>query len=225
MYLSTHIKSSIDIIKSHTIVLFITAIVTGINILNLLLSYLKHNSWLNIPAMIITFLTTLVMYGLYYEIIEDKYTSMREIFSKYVYGYFIVSLVMALPLMVSSFLLSLTTFENTSQLTLKFISLLVLVMFMYVDPFFFHTNKVIISFKYGIDFFVRNIKESLSLIAAVILLFVFNSILSIKLISLVSVNIFVYALVQYIFLFSFFIIDYALFIVLVLAIKEQHKMV
>ena len=225
MYLATYIKSSITIIKTHTIVLLITAIVSGINTANFLLSYLKHNSMLNIPAMVVTFVTTLVMYGLYYEIIENKYTSMREIFTKYVYGYFVVTLIIALPIMMLSLFLSLPTSGNTYQSIQKIGTILVLVVFMYVVPYFFHTNKIVESFKCGLGFLVNNFHKSLSLIVAVVLFYAVKIILGIKLVSLASESAYIYAFAQYIYMFSYFTFDYMLFIVLVLAITDKEKKV
>ena len=172
MNFATYIKSSITIIKTHTIVLLITAVVTGIIIANYLLSQYSHNNILSIPVLVITFATTLVMYGLYYEIIEDKYTSMREIFSKYLYGYFLVSLISALPIILVSLLIMLTSSGNTYQVIQKFFALLVSIVFMYVVPYYFQTNQVVESFRRGIGFLVKNFSTSLPIITAIFILYI-----------------------------------------------------
>ena len=172
MNLIAHIKSSFTIIKTHTIVLFITAIVSGAITFSSLWVHFKHNSWINIPGIVITFSTTLVMYGIYYEIIEDKYTSMGEIFSKYLYGYFVVSILTALPATLFSLLLLLTIHDNSFQSIQVVVSVLISVVFIYVIPYYFHTHKILKSFRDGIGFLADNFKKLLPLITAVV---VFNA--------------------------------------------------
>lgn len=224
MNLVTRIKSSVTIIKTHTIVLLITALVCGLNILNSILVQFKHISWMNIPVFIATFIVTLVMYGVYYEIIEDKYSSMNEIFSKYAYGYFIVSIIIVLPVILFSLLLSLTSLGTTYQSVEIIIPVLFSILFMYVVPYFFHTKKIVDSFKNGIGFLIGNFQKSLPLITVVFLFYVFKFSLGSKLATLASANAnaYLFALAQYIFIFSLFIFDYMLFVILILTITNKE---
>lgn len=225
MILSTHFKSSITIIKTHTIVLLITAVVSGIIIANYLLSYYNHSNILSIPVLAITFSTSLVMYGLYYEIIEDKYTSMREIFSKYLFGYFLVSLISALPIILISLPVMLTSSGNTYQVIQNFFALLVSIVFMYVVPYYFLTNQVIESFRCGIGFLIKNFSTSLPIITAIFILYISEYFFSSTLNSLVNINAYLFSFLQYTYVFLNFIVDYALFIVLLLTIKHKQNQV
>ena len=205
--------------------LLITGAVSGIIIANYLLSHYNHNNILSIPVLVISFTTTLVMYGLYYEIIEDQYTSMREIFSKYLYGYFLVSLISALPIILASLLVMLTSSGNSYQVIQKFFALLVSIVFMYVVPYYFLTNQVVESFRRGIGFLVKNFSTSLPIITAIFILYISEYFLSTTLISLVNINAYLFSFLQYTYVFLSFIVDYALFIVLVLTVKYKKNQV
>jgi len=105
-----------------------------------------------------------VIYGIYYEIIEDKYSSIMNIFRTYVIGYILVLLCMYIPIIFTTtlFMSASSSGVNTGyvMVTILFFSLL----FIYVIPTYYITGKILESIILGVRFFFNNMLSSAPLL-------------------------------------------------------------
>ena len=105
-----------------------------------------------------------VIYGIYYEIIEDKYSSIVNIFRTYVGGYILVLLCMYIPIIFTTalFMSASSAGMNTGyvMITILFFSLL----FIYVIPTYFISGQILESITFGVRFFFKNMLSSAPLL-------------------------------------------------------------
>ncbi|MBM9604781.1 hypothetical protein [Desulfopila inferna] len=162
--LKTYLLYAIYIVRTHPrILLFLAAV----GLLNGLIVYFPKSGFADLVSSI-TILSAIfispVIYGIYYEIIEEKYSSIATVFRTYVGGYLLLLFCMYIPVITATAMLMSSTGagENTAyvMLTILFFSML----FIYVVPAYFVSGKIIDSLIYGVSFFFRNIAGSAPLL-------------------------------------------------------------
>jgi len=216
---------SIALIRTYTIVLWITGIVAGINVSNFVLFCLSSQPTrpLSFVSSLITILSMATIYGIYYELIENRYTSMKEIFSKYAFDYLLLNILMAVPF---GSILLLIVYINPELLGLELqntISIFFKVLFIYVTPIFYVQNKIGASLIDGVKYLFSNIQASIPILAAVIIFNVLHILAKTKMFWLFDVNRFFFVLFQYAVLVTSFLFDYGLFIILILIITNKYE--
>lgn len=162
-----------------------------------------------------------VIYGIYYEIIEDKYSSIINIFRTYVGGYILVLLCMYIPIIFTTalFMSASSAGVNTGyvMVTILFFSLL----FIYVIPTYYISGKILESITFGVRFFFKNMLSSapllmLALFSELILLlshFQLQGIRESTPALFVTIDFFLYMLAS--------ITDFILFIMLIYVLKNE----
>ncbi len=222
--LAEHIVNSIYIIRTNTIILWflgligITSCINGLYPDNML-----HNVFMFIFIAAAVFATP-VIYGIYYEIIEDNYSSIGEIAKKYLLPY--LWLLFRLYSPVVFFAMVPLMSDPTSvpagyfQMTVITCSLL----FIYIIPTFYVSGNQKGSVLAGIQFLFKNISASAPLI--LVSLFAESMILLFEMKKqwLLDLNKFSYVIGEFLVYMTANIIDFILFITMVFVLKEYKNM-
>ncbi|MCP3898172.1 MAG: hypothetical protein GY707_00390 [Desulfobacteraceae bacterium] len=216
-----YIQDSLYIIKTTTIVLWFIVIVGAISSIN---SRYPESSlfWpITIVTSVLSLVSLPVIYGIYFELIEDTYSSIGEIAKKYIGRYIWLLFNMYMPVILIATLPSLIMPElgggGSFQLTIVSFSLL----YLYIVPWFYVSGDIRGSITEGIHFLIKNLSASTPLIfmtliaESLLLLFQYNK----NLFSGLHTALFV-VLDAGVFI-SASIVDYVVFIVLIFIIKSE----
>ncbi len=222
--IKTYLLYAIYIIRTNpTILLF----VAGIGLINGIGAYLPKSSFTDVTSSI-TFIATIfinpVIYGIYYEIIEDKYSSLGKIFSTYVAGYLILLFCMYIPI------ISITASVMSSPQingNVGFIMITILIfslLYLYVIPTYYITRTLVGSIIAGVQFLLKNLLNS----APVLLMALFAELLLLftqyKMVWLREVNLFLFAFMEFAVHMISNIVDFLLFIILIYILKNHGLM-
>ncbi len=220
-----YIDNAIYIIKTTTIVLWFLVLVGIISSITSLFPESPLYWPLTFSTSLLSVIAIPVIYGIYYELIEDRYSSMLEIATKYIGRYVWLLFSMYIPVVLLATLPQVMMPQLGSggsfQLTIVSFSLL----YLYVIPWFYVSDKTRGAITEGIYFLIKNLSAStplllLTLLAeSVMLIFQYNK----KWITDINTPLFVVADIAIYVIAS--VIDYIVFIVLIFilkAAKEAH---
>lgn len=222
--IQTYLMYAIYLVRTNPMILMFLAL---LGIVNSIGSYLPESSFAD-SAGTITFLARIfiipVIYGIYYEIIEDKYTSIGKIFSTYVAGYLLLIFCMYIPIIsVTATFMSSAQFDGNIviiMLTILVFSLL----YLYVIPTYYISRTIVGSMITGIQFLAKNLLNS----APVLLTALFAELLLLfsqyKMEWLREMNVLLFVIMEFSIYMIASIVDFLLFIILVYIIKN-HSMV
>lgn len=162
--LQTYLVYAVYIVRTNPTVLGFLAIFGFINGLAV---YLPENGFpqlLGTLTVLAAIFISPVIYGIYYEVIEEKYSSILNIFKTYVGGYLLVMFSMYIPIiMTTSILMSaMQGGPNTGAIILTI--LVFSMLFIYVIPAFYISGKILGSISFGIRFFFENLLSSAPLL-------------------------------------------------------------
>ncbi len=218
-----YINNAIYIVRTNTIVLWFLVLIGLISSIN---SRFPDSSlfWpITVFMGLVSLLSIPVIYGIYYELVEDTYSSIGDIAKKYIGRYIWLLFNMYLPVVLLATLPSLVLPElgggGSFQVTIVSFSLL----YLYVVPWFYVSNQIRGSITEGIHFLLKNLSAStplilLTLVAeSVMLLFQYNKAwfaeLNAPLFVLLDMSVFITAN----------IVDYLVFIVLIFILKSENE--
>ncbi len=218
-----YIENAIYIIKTTTIVLWFLVFV---GIISSITSLFPKSSlyWpLTFSTSLLSVLAIPVIYGIYYELIEDSYSSIVEIAKKYIGRYIWLLFSMYIPVVLLATLPSMIMPElgggGSFQLTIISFSLL----YLYVIPWFYVSNQTKGAITEGIHFLINNLSSSTPLLLltlcaeSAMLVFQFNKtwITELNTPFFVFFDIAIYVIAS--------IIDYIVFIVLIFILKAANE--
>ena len=149
---------SVSIIMSYRTILWIVGGLTVINILLLVLSYWQKSPILNFLHFIFTSVAVSIIYGMYYEVIEQRYSSIKEIFSKFSVGYLVLSFLIFIPVII--FMIFATFIKPLEQYYLLFkdtLTISTVLLTIYVIPYYYISNNIVSSILKGINFNIKNV--------------------------------------------------------------------
>jgi hypothetical protein len=105
-----------------------------------------------------------VIYGIYYERVEDKYSSIANIFRTYVFGYLLVLLCMYIPII---FTMTLIMPASPAEINTGYALVAILIfslLYIYVIPTYYISGKILESIVFGVRFFFKNLLNSAPLL-------------------------------------------------------------
>ncbi len=162
--LKTYFFYAVYILRTNPAILYFIAI---FGILNGITVYLPEGplvQLINSLTILAAIFISPVIYGIYYEVIEKKYSSLLNIFKTYVGGYLLVLFCMYIPIILTSTLIMSSSSAGANpgyiMLTIMVFSLL----FIYVIPTYYLSGKIFDSISFGIGFFFSNVLGSAPLI-------------------------------------------------------------
>jgi len=219
--LKQYLSYALMIVRTNTIVLWwigCIGILSGVSLL------LRDSSlfWpLNVVITILSIVSTPIIYGIYFELIEDTYTSIPQIAKTYIPGYLWLIVRMYLPpIFLASMLVSLTSGSSGGgvlEITLVLFSLI----YLFVIPSYYIIGTGRGSISQGVIYLSKNLVKATPIILTVLLLE--SSMLLVQYQrSVFSVEDgIVFVILDFLIYFCASVADYIVFIILIFVLKEH----
>ena len=223
--LKQYLNYGLQIVRMNTIVLWWIGFVGLLSAITLLVKDSPSFWPLNVVVTLLSILSTPIIYGIYFELIEDRYSSIPQIARTYVPGYLWLIIRMYLPpIFLASMLISLLAGSIPAfggggilELTLVFFSLL----YLFVIPKYYLNGTGRGAISEGIFFLSRNLPLATPIILAVLLLETGMLLLQYQRSSFSVDRGTVFIAVDFLVYFFASIADYLIFIILIFVLKES----
>ena len=215
------LNHALALVRRHTIILWWLVFLGLLNTVSTLTADTPFSRILSVLAFALSICSTPVIYGIYYELIEDIYSSLTNIIRTYVLPYLWLLVRMYLPVIFLAWLPVLLNPESATGGHFHVILVSFSLLYLYVLPFFYFTGKQQGSILMGITFLVRNISASTPLILVVLLLETVLLLVQYNKAALLARSSSLFIMLDFGSYLIASIIDFILFIVLVLILKGQ----
>ena len=223
--LKLYLNYALQIVRMNTIVLWWIGFVGLLSAMTLMLKDSSSFWPLNVVVTLLSILSTPIIYGIYFELIEDKYSSIPRIARAYVPGYLWLIIRMYLPpIFLASMLISLLAGSIPAfggggilEITLVLFSLL----YLFVIPTYYISGTGRGAISGGISFLSRNLSSATPIILAVLLLESGMLLLQYQRSTFSADPGTIYIVIDFLVYFLASIVDYLIFIILIFILKEQ----
>ena len=222
LHLKTYLLYAVYIVRSHPIILIFLGFV---GLLNGLTVYFPENSLatlLSSLSIVSAIFIMPVIYGIYYEIVEEKYTSVANVFRTYVAGYCLLLFCMYIPIISATALIMSSANGDGNTAYVMLTILLFSLLFVYVIPSYYVSGTILDSISYGVQFFFRNLLGS----APILVMALFSEMLLLishfKFGGLKESSPSLFVLLDFAVYMSATIIDFLLFIMLIYILRNQN---
>jgi hypothetical protein len=219
--LKTYLLYALYIVRTHPAILLFLAVVGLLNGLAVFFPESDFASLISSFSIVSAIFITPVLYGIYYEIIEDKYSSIANIFRTYVGGYLLVLFCMYIPIITTTALLMSTTQAAGNTASVMLTILMFSMLFIYVIPAYFVSGKIWDSLTYGVRFFFQNIASSAPVLLMALLSELLVLLSHFKLSALKEFSPVLFVILDFSLYMTASIIDFLLFIMLIYVLKDQ----
>lgn len=217
-----HFRTALTLVRQHTIVVWYLLILGIINTTSVLYETSGQPNIMGILAFALSLCATPVIYGIYYELIEDIYSSITRITRVYVPRYLWLLLRMYLPAVFAAWLPMMIAPESGAGGGFFHVIIISFsLIYLYVLPFYYFTGKQQGAITLGIQFLVRNLVASTPLILAVLLLETIMLLVQYNKAALLERSLYLFAILDFSTFFIASIIDFILFIILIYILKNN----
>ena len=221
--LKQYLSYGLQIVRMNTIVLWWIGLVGLLSSVTLMLKDSPSFWPLNVVVTLLSILSTPIIYGIYFELIEDKYSSIPRIARTYVPGYLWLIIRMYLPpIFLASMLISLLAGSIPAfggggilEMTLVLFSLL----YLFVIPTYYTTGTGRGAITGGISFLSRNLSSATPIILAVLLLETGMLLLQYQRSTFSADPGTIFVVIDFVVYFFASIIDYLIFIILIFILR------
>lgn len=163
--IKTYLLYAIYIIRTTPIILFMVGL---IGILNGVTVFLPETSGLGDLLSGSTLLATIfispVIYGIYYEVIEERYSSVVMVFRRYVGGYLLLLFCMYIPIIFTAAMVTSASGGEPNGAYVMLTIVLFSLLFIYVIPTYYVSGQIVDSIAAGVQFFLKNLFASAPLL-------------------------------------------------------------
>ncbi len=222
LHLRTYLVYAIYIVRTHP---FILVFLGCLGLLNGFSVYFPENNLASLVSsltVISAIFISPVIYGMYYEIIEEKYSSLVNIFRTYVAGYLLLLFCMYIPIISTTALIMSSANGEGNVAYVMLTILLFSMLFIYVVPSYYISGTILDSIAFGVRFFIRNLLSS----APVLVMALFSELLLLishfKLDGLKEQSPFLFVILDFSAYMVASIVDFLLFIVLIYILRNQE---
>lgn len=217
-----YFRTAVTLVRQHTIVVWYLLILGIINTIIAIQNTSGQPNILGILVFSLSLCTTPVIYGIYYELIEDNYSSITRITRVYVPRYLWLLLRMYLPAVFVAWLPMMIAPESAAgggffHVIIVSFSLI----YLYVLPFYYFTGQQQGVITLGIQFLVRNLVSSTPLILTVLLLETIMLLVQYNKAAVLESSLYLFAILDFSTFFIASIIDFILFIILIFILKNN----
>ncbi|MBT8346470.1 MAG: hypothetical protein KJO28_09205 [Desulfofustis sp.] len=223
--LKQYLNYGLQIVRMNTIVLWWIGLIGLLSALTLMLKDSLSFWPLNVVVTLLSILSTPIIYGMYFELIEDNYSSIPRIARTYVPGYLWLIIRMYLPpiflasMVISLMVGSIPAFGGGGilEMTLVLFSLL----YLFVIPTYYISGTGRGAISGGIFFLSRNLSSATPIILAVLLLETGMLVLQYQRATFNADLGTIFIVLDFLVYFFASIVDYLIFIILIFILKEQ----
>ena len=218
--LKKYLFDAVMIIRANTIVLWGLGLIGLCSTAALLLKDTNLHWPLNTLSITLSIVTTPIFYGIYFELIEDSYSSIGQIARTYVLNYIWLLVRMYLPAIfvatIPLFLIPGAGAGGYFEITLIFFSLI----YIYVIPTYYISGRQQGAISSGVTFLLRNLLKSTPIIFTVLLLETLMLLMQFNKGSLPGQGTIYFAILDLLVYLIASIIDFAVFIILIYVLKN-----
>jgi hypothetical protein len=212
---------AVALVRQHTIILWWLVFIGLINTTATLIDNTELSRVVGIVSFALSICSTPVIYGIYYELIEDKYSSIPGIIKSYVLPYLWLLIRMYLPVLFLAWLPMMVIPQSAGGGYFHIILVSFSLLYLYVLPFYYFTGRQQGSISLGISFLVRNLSASTPLIMIVLLLETSMLMVQFSKPALLARSTYLFTILDFSSYLVASIIDFILFIVLILILKNE----
>lgn len=218
--LAQHIINAVYIIRTNTIILWFLGFIGLTSSVNSL--YPDNPLYgFNIFLFVCTAIfATPIIYGMYYEIIKDTYSSVPAIAKRYVPQYIWLLLRLYLPVVIFAAMPVISSPETVSAGYFQMVIISCSLIFIYIIPTYFVSGTQQGAVVSGIQFLVQNLSASAPLILISLLTEAFLLIFEMKKGILIEFNNLSFVLADFFIYMAANIIDFVLFITMIFVLLE-----
>lgn len=218
---SNYLQYAIYIIRTNSIILWFIALIGLISSINTIFPENPFHGPLIFLSIITAIFATPVIYGFYFEIIEDKYSSVVGITRKYVLNYTWLLLKMYLPVILIA---ALPIMANPEKITPGYFQIIIIcfsLIYIYIIPIYYVTGVQRGSITTGIYFLSRTFIGSAPIILIALVTEAALILFELKKGWLLQSNKLLYAMAEVFVYMAANIIDFTLFIVMIYILKSH----
>lgn len=212
---------AVSLVRQHTIVLWWLVFIGLVNTATTLIENTELSRVLGILSFTLSICSTPVIYGIYYELIEDIYSSISKIVKSYILPYLWLLVRMYLPVIFLAGLPMILSPQSAGGGYFHIILVSFSLIYLYVLPFFYFTGRQQGAISIGITFLMRHFSASTPLILTVLLLETSLLIVQYNKEALLARSIYLFSILDFSTYLIASIIDFILFIVLILILKNE----
>ena len=158
--LSNYFKQAITLVSEHTIILWWIVLLGFFNISVTLLGESEVTKILGVIAFTLSLCSTPVIYGIYYELLEDRYSSITNIIRTYLLTYLWLLIRMYVPVIVLAWLPVMLSPQSSGGGYFHILLVSFSLLYLYVIPFYYFSGKQYGSITRGNDAATHPIHES-----------------------------------------------------------------
>ncbi len=225
--LRQYLRDAQLLIRENSIVIWWIALLGLLSSVTLLLRETALFWPLNVVVTVLSIASTPVIYGIFFELIEDRYSSIPAIARTYIPGYIWLIIRMYLPpILLASMLISLLAARIESfggggllHVTLVMFSLL----YIFVIPFYYCNGTGSGAIAAGVLFLLKNLPSATPIIFAVLLLESSMLLLQYQRSVMDNTASVFFIGIDFLIFFAASLVDYAIFIILILILKEHNR--
>lgn len=210
---------AVSLVRQHTIVLWWLVFIGLVNTATTLIDNTELSRVLGILSFTLSICSTPVIYGIYYELIEDVYSSIFKIIKSYILPYLWLLVRMYLPVLFVAGIPMILNPQSAGGGYFHIILVSFSLIYIYVLPFFYFTGRQQGAISIGITFLMRNLSASTPLILTVLLLETTLLIIQFNKEALLARSTYLFTILDFSTYLIASIIDFILFIVLILILK------
>jgi len=222
LHIKTYLLYAIYILRTHPFILYLVAAVGIFNGITVFLPQGGLSNMITGVTLIATIFLNPLIYGLYYEIVEEKSSPLSSVFKTYVPGYLLLLFCLYVPIIFTTALISSSTGNETNSgyimLTIVFFSLL----FLYVIPTYYISGAILDSIAIGVRFFIKNIFHSAPLMVLALASELLLLLSHFKLGWLRENNPVTFVVVDFTVYMAATLLDFLLFIILIYILRNQN---
>ena len=219
--LTTYFSQAAALVREHTIVLWWLVFISLCNSLVTFFAESEIAQLLAIISFILSLCSTPVIYGIYYELIEDTYTSIPQIIRSYTLPYLWLLVRMYVPVIFLAWVPVLLSPQAAGGGIFHTLLVSFSLIYLYVIPFYYFTGQQYGSISRGITFLLKTFGPSTPLILVVLLLESSLLLIQYNKPELLEFNRSLFILLDFSTYIFASVIDFMIFIVLILILKNE----
>lgn len=219
--IATHIVNAVYIVRTNTIILWFIALLGLISGINSLFPEAGFHGPLFFAAVLFSLFATPVIYGIYFEIIEDNYSSIGKIGKKYIPEYIWLLMRLYIPAIFFAMLPAMSDPNNINEGSFQMFIVLCSLLFLYIIPCYYVQGTQRGAVSLGIAFLFKNISASAPLILLSLLTETALIVFEMKKEAVIQFSQLLYLVADFSIYMTANIIDFILFITMVFILKDQ----
>jgi len=222
-----YIKESINIIKTNIGPIWVITALGLLSSINFLFPENIVSRIINSVCFFAVIIAKAIIFGFYYEITENKYSSIAEIAHNYILHYLFLVICMLIPGIILGFfliLLQIYIFPETNEIVIfEIIFLAFSLLYLYVVPIFYMTNKILSSIILGVIFIYKNLILSKKIILIALASNAILIISKLHMVWLLNLNKILYIIFAFGIYIATYTINFILFITMIFILRNKKQ--